>query len=82
MISQTNKAEVLSFSYQEIYLSRTLIQSRNHLKLYINLLAKRFNLPAKKIIFNHDLEDSKTPNEFIDNFKLNGSYDYLRAKNV
>lgn len=72
-----NKPEVLSFSYQEIYLSRMLIQNKEHLVLYIKLLAKKYNYRADKIIFNHDLEDTEGY-KFIDNFKVKGSYEWLK----
>ena len=74
-----NIPEFLSFSYQEILISRKLIQSRKHLIEYIKMLSKKYNYPADKIIFNHDLEDnSEGVFKFIDNFKLNGSYDYIK----
>jgi len=81
MISQISKQkpEVLSFTYQEIYLARQLIQSRKHLILYLKFLSSKYGYPANKILFNHDFEDKDFKAEFIDNFKLNGSYDYLRG---
>jgi len=81
MINQISKQkpEVLSFTYQEAYLSRKLIKSRKELILYLKYLAIKFNYPADKIIFCHDFEDKDFKAEFIDNFKLNGSYDYLRG---
>ena len=77
-----NKPEILSFTYQEIYLSRILIQSRNHLIEYIKFLSKKYNLPANKIIFHHDLDDNdfKIIDKFKDNFKVNNSYDWTKIK--
>ena len=79
MISQNNKPEVLSFTYQDIYLSRKLIKSREHLIKYLKFLSIQYCYPIDKIIFNHDFEDEFRA-EFINNFKLNGSYDYLREE--
>jgi len=60
MRSQYNKPEILSFSFQEIYLSRRLIKSRKHLINYIRQLAERrsikMNCPLcdfKRNIKNH-----------------------------
>jgi len=80
MITETNKPEILSFSYQEIYLTRELIKDRKHLISFIKMLSKKFKYPVDKIIFNHDLEDNKYRAEFINNFKKNGSYDYLKKE--
>ena len=74
------KTEILSFTYQERYLSRFLIQSRKHLILYIKHLAKKHKIPAEKIIFNHDLDFQENSFKFIDNFKVNGSYDYIKEE--
>ena len=74
-----NIPEILSFSYQEILISRKLIQSRKHLIEYIKMLSEKYKYPANKIIFNHDIEDNGENNlSFIDNFKLKGNYDYLK----
>jgi len=78
MRSYTNKPEVLSFSFQEIYLSRILIQSREHLVLYIKMLSEKYGHPAEDIIFNHDYEDAESPAEFKNNFSKNGSYDWIK----
>lgn len=79
MISQNNKPEILSFTYQEIYLARQLIQSRKHLILYLKFLSKKYGYPVNKIIFNHDFMDmSELQFSFINNFKKKGSYDYLK----
>lgn len=72
-----NKPEILSFSFEQIYIARQLIQSRKHLILFIKYLSNKYGYPIDKIIFNHDFEDSRNIS-FIDNFKLNGSYDYLK----
>ena len=72
-----NKPEILSFTYQEIYLSRILIQSRKHLIEYIKFLSKKYGYPTEKILFHHDfMEDDNF--DFFENFKLKGSYDYLK----
>jgi len=78
MISKNNHPEILSFTFQEMYLSRILIQSRKHLIEYIKFLSKKYNLPANKIIFHHDLDDKDYHFNLMDNFKLNGNYDYLK----
>ena len=73
-----NTPEILSFSFQERYLSRKLIQSRKHLIDYIKLLSKIHNIKPSDIIFNHDYEDYEDNGRYKDNFKLNGSYDFLK----
>jgi len=77
--SFNNRVEMLSFSFQECYLSRKLIKNRAELIEYIKELAIKEGIEPSKIIFNHDLEDSNYNGvEFKDNFKLKGSYDYLK----
>lgn len=77
--SFNNKVEMLSFSFQECYLSRKLIKNRAELKEYIKFLAIKNGIEPSKIIFNHDLEDSDyNGTDFKDNFKFKGSYDYLK----
>ena len=76
----TNRAEYLSFTYQEMYLARHKILSREHLVLFIKMLAKRHNIKADKIIFNHDFNDDKDTKGYINNFSINGSYDYIKEE--
>jgi len=78
------KPEILSFSFQERYLSRRLIQSRKHLILYLKLLSQIHKVKAELIVFNHDLEDSEYKGELIDNFKIKNSYEWIKGelKNV
>lgn len=71
--------EILSFSFQEMYLSRILIRDKNHLIKYIKFLSKRHSIPADKIVFNHDLDDSFNTN-FINNFKVNNSFDWIKEE--
>ena len=78
--SFNNRVEMLSFSFQECYLSRKLIKNRAELIEYIKKLAIIHGIAKpSEIIFNHDLEDSDYNGvEFKDNFKFKGSYDYLK----
>ena len=79
MISQNNKPEILSFTYQEIYLDRILIKSRDDLIKHIKYLSKKYKYPAKKILFHHDFMDmSEKQCSFMGNFTKKNSYDYLK----
>jgi len=75
-----NKPETLSFTFQERYLSRAFIQSRQHLILYLKLLSKRHGIRADKILFHHDFNDDKDNGQFRDNFKFKGSFDYIKQE--
>jgi len=72
------KPEILSFTFQEMYLSRKLIKSRVDLIKYIKFLSNQNNIPTDKIIFHHDFNDNTEDNlSFMNNFKINNSYKWI-----